>query len=95
MLASMRPSSIAVVLVGFGLSSGCGFSFKADERCFKDDPCARPDTAAPLDSVTDTGPEEDTNEGGDDDQDGDENGDDNCRTVWNPNQLDYDDDDIP
>lgn len=94
MLAHMRPSSIAVVLVGLALASGCGFSFKTDGRCYKDEPCPSPDTTAPLDAVTDTAPDVDTNEGGDDDDDGDENGGDNCRTVWNPNQLDYDDDDI-
>ena len=90
----MRPPLSSYCVLSFALV-GCGFSFDVKDQCFQGDPCATPDlgqsdlggvdTAAP-----DTGPNEDLNVTGDDDGDKVANGGDNCRTTYNPGQLDYD-----
>ncbi len=64
------------------LVSACGFTFDLEGRCFQGEPCADAGTVADVD----------TNPTGDDDKDGAKNSGDICREVWNPTQLDYDED---
>src|SRR5438128_79768 len=86
MMARARFATLAL-----SLATACGFSFELEGRCFDGDPCSKPDSGPPPPDTKEQ-PEADTNPTGDDDDDGAPNATDTCREVWDPSQLDYDDD---